>query len=332
MRGRGARLLGAGAALGAAAWAADTLVDARRRANGRRPEATGRAAGEATIVEAADGTQLHAETFGPDGAPTIVLAHAWMCSLELWQGQIENLMGDFRVVAYDHRGHGRSEPARNGDYSIETLGSDLGSVIAACVPEGERAVVAGHSTGAMALVAWAGEEPDDVRRRVSAAALINTGMSGLIAGSTLLGPPERLGRRREVVGRSVMGSRARFQARPARVVHRVVRRVAMGPTASAADVALVARLAAACPPDVRAAFGLTLAGLDIDDAVDSLAVPTLVIAGTSDRLTPPSHSRRLAERLPEPVELIELPGIGHMAPIEAREEVSTMLRGLLERG
>jgi pimeloyl-ACP methyl ester carboxylesterase len=269
--------------------------------------------------------------FGREGAPTIVLAHAWMCSLELWRGQIEDLMGDFRVAAYDHRGHGRSEPARSGDYSIETLGADLGAVVATCVPEGERAVVAGHSTGAMSLVAWAGEEPDEVRRRVSAAALINTGMSGLIAGSTLLGPPQRLGRRRELVGRSVMGSRARFGARPARVVHRVVRRVAMGPAASAADVALVARLAAACPPDVRAAFGLTLAGLDIDDAVQSLTVPTLVIAGGSDRLTPPSHSERLAEALPEPVELTELPGVGHMAPVEAREEITRALRKLRER-
>ena len=67
----------------------------------------------------------------------------------------------FRVVAYDQRGHGHSEPARGGDYAIERFGEDLEAVLSTCVPSGQRAVVAGHSLGAMSIAAWA--EDHDVR-------------------------------------------------------------------------------------------------------------------------------------------------------------------------
>jgi pimeloyl-ACP methyl ester carboxylesterase len=329
------RLAGAGAALGAAAWAADALLDARRRANGdrRAPSLPDLPGGEEITVEAADGTRLHARVFGAEDAPTVVLVHAWMCALQLWQGQIEDLMDEFRVVAYDHRGHGRSEAARSDDYSIEMLGSDVGSVLEACVPDGERAVLAGHSTGAMSFVAWAGDNPEEVSQRISAAALINTGMGDLISESTLLRVGNRLGpARREALARTLMASRAAIPPRPTLPVRRTVRRVAFGSAASPSQVTLLTDLVLACPPEARAGFGLTLAGLDINDAVKNLTIPTVVIAGEHDRLTPPSHSRRLADELPDPVELVELPGVGHMAPIEARERVSAILRRLLERG
>jgi pimeloyl-ACP methyl ester carboxylesterase len=253
-----------------------------------------------------------------------------MCSLELWHRQIEDLADDFRIVAFDHRGHGRSEAARGGDHSIEMLGSDIGAVLDNCVPDGERAVVAGHSTGAMALAAWATADPEAVPERLSGAAFVCTGLGSLIAESTLIALPGRLAGRRETIGSALLTSRARIRARPARVVNRIVHRIALGPSATPEQVALVARLVLATPTESRAAFGLTIARLDIEDAVESVVVPSIVIAGARDRLTPPSHSRRIAESLPQLVELTELPGVGHMAPVEAPDEVSGALRSLLE--
>jgi pimeloyl-ACP methyl ester carboxylesterase len=85
-----------------------------------------------------------------------------------------------------------------------------------------------------------------------------------------------------------------------------------------------------CPADVRAAFGATLSDLDLGDALQALTVPTVVIAGEQDRLTPPVHARSIAAALPDAAILV-LPGVGHCAPIEAHSEVTEQIRTLTSR-
>jgi pimeloyl-ACP methyl ester carboxylesterase len=62
-----------------------------------------------------------------------------------------------------------------------------------------------------------------------------------------------------------------------------------------------------------------------------LNVPTAVVAGTSDRMTPIAHARRLAGMLPDSLGLTELPGIGHMTPVEAPEAVTAGIRDLVKK-
>ena len=67
-------------------------------------------------VRAGDGTRLHAEVFGPEDGYPIVLAHGITCAIRVWAYQIADLASDYRVIAYDHRGHGRSGvPTRRGE-------------------------------------------------------------------------------------------------------------------------------------------------------------------------------------------------------------------------
>jgi pimeloyl-ACP methyl ester carboxylesterase len=89
-------------------------------------------------------------------------------------------VGPFRIVAWDLRGHGRSERPRKRDYSIDAFGDDLEAVLEATLADGERAVLAGHSMGGMTIVAWAGRHPDEVERRVAAVALISIGVGDLM--------------------------------------------------------------------------------------------------------------------------------------------------------
>src|SRR4029079_9487652 len=68
-------------------------------------------------VRAGDGTALHVEVFGPDDGYPIVLAHGITCAIRVWAYQISDLARDYRVIAYDHRGHGRSGlPTRRGEH------------------------------------------------------------------------------------------------------------------------------------------------------------------------------------------------------------------------
>jgi pimeloyl-ACP methyl ester carboxylesterase len=109
----------------------------------------------------------------------------------------------------------------------------------------------------------------------------------------------------------------------------MVRYAAFGAHASMGDVAFYERMLIDTPPDVRAAVGVALSSMDLWHAVASITVPTLIIAGADDRLTPPAHAHRIAEALPHPAGLLELPDTGHMSPLERPREVAEALARLV---
>jgi pimeloyl-ACP methyl ester carboxylesterase len=319
------------AALGAAAWEVQRRVDRRRiAADPDTAELTRVIRGREVEVRSADGTRLHAEIFGPEGAPTVVLVHGWTNEIAVWHHQIRDLMGEFRVVAYDQRGHGRSEPPGDGVYSAESLGDDLHAVISACVPKGEKCVVVGHSMGGMTVVAWAGRNAAEVRDHVAAAMLIGTGMGDLLEQLLVLRP--RWGARihRALVPRAV-GINLKLPTHSTPLSYRAIRYIALSPTASPGAVAFADEMTAHCPAPVRAGFGRALNTIDLYESVPKLTVPTVVMVGELDKLTPPWHARRMAETLPELVELVELAGVGHMLQLEAPQEVTSRIAGLARR-
>ncbi len=286
--------------------------------------------GERVPVVSADGTVLHAELFGPPDAPTIVLVHGWVCSLEMWQYQIRDLGHDHRLVAYDLRGHAGSAPAGNGEYSMDALAADLDAVLATCVPEGRRAVVVGHSMGAMSVVAWAGAHRHEVERRLAGAVLLNTGVERLIAEARVVVTAAALSRLKHRLGSRLLDLPLPAPSRASPLVRRVVRYLAMSSRATPAQVAFCERMFLRCRPDVRAAFGATLAGVDLVSALGALVVPTVVVAGELDRLTPPVHARAMVKALPD-AELVELAATGHTSPLEAHAEVTELVRALTAR-
>jgi pimeloyl-ACP methyl ester carboxylesterase len=326
-------LAGAGLAVAAAAGAAAELQRRHRNVIDRDPaNARLRSPRRGRVSEArsADGTRLHIEVFGAEDRPAIVLAHGWTEQLIYWTLVIDNLVErGFRVVAYDLRGHGDSEPALDGDYSLDRFGEDLEAVLDAVSREGERPVIAGHSLGAMSIVAWA--EHHDVERRVSAAALLNTGVGGLVAEGLLI-PVPWLARAfgRTPLARGVLTAKGKLPGFSTPATHALIRYVAFGPTATPAQVAFYERMLVACPPDVRSTVGIALSEMDLYEAVPRVTVPTLVMAGASDKLTPPSHARRIAQALPALHRLIVLPETGHMGPVERSAEVADALVELAE--
>lgn len=278
-------------------------------------------------VRSADGSELHVEVFGRDDGPTMVLAHGWTEQLRFW-GPVIRILRErgLRPVAYDLRGHGRSDPAAGGDYSLDRFGDDVEAVLAATTPAGELATIVGHSLGAMSIAAWA--QDHDVRTRARAVVMVNTGLGNLVTDQLLLsGLAPRLAT--PAAGRAVLGSQARVPTFSSPLVHSVIHFVAFGPTATIGQIAFYERMLIECSPDVRAAVGIAMANMDLWEAVAKLTVPTLVVAGDRDRLTPPGHSRRIAAALPEPAGLIELRRTGHMAPLERPAELADAVSGLV---
>jgi pimeloyl-ACP methyl ester carboxylesterase len=282
-------------------------------------------------VVSADGTALHAEVFGPADGHTIVLAHGWTEQLGFWGPVIDVLVRrGQRVVAYDLRGHGRSDPAADDDYTLERFGEDVAAVLAAASgppgPDHARSTVVGHSLGAMSIAAWAGAH--DAAAAADAAALINTGLGDLVSGHLLFG---ELARKlaHPALSRAALGARAPLLPFSTPVSQAIIRYAAFGPSASAAEVAFYERMLLDCPAAVRAACGVAMSDMDLWEAISGLSVPTLVVAGDRDRLTPPEHARAIAEALPEPAGLIVLEQTGHMSPLERPRELADALGELI---
>ncbi|WDV52331.1 alpha/beta hydrolase [Streptomyces coeruleorubidus] len=276
---------------------------------------------ELTAVSA-DGARLHVEIHGPDAAPAVVLAHGWACSTAFWAAQIRDLAADHRVIAYDQRGHGRS-PAHPA-CSTDALADDLEAVLEATLAPGEQAVIAGHSMGGMTVMAASGRTA--FREHTAAVLLCSTGSSQLVAASTVV--PMRPGRLRTWLTRRILGSRAPLgPVTP--LARRILKYGTMGPGSAPHMVEACARVVHACPRRVRYAWSHVLDVLDLDQGVRELDVPTAVVVGTADRLTPPVQARALAAALPHGTGLTELPGIGHMTPVEAPELVTGKIRELV---
>lgn len=277
-----------------------------------------------------DGTVLHADALGPADAPVILLAHGYVLSARAWHYQQRDLAGEFRVVAYDQRGHGRSERAAHGDYSIRALGRDLAAVLDAVAPPGTPVVVAGHSMGGMTVLSYADQFPDAVPRRLAGAALLDTTAADVVRGTAFSAGSAMAASILGLAAARAVGLRPPDRVRYSSVSMLLTREIGLSSTASPAHVAFTQEMALACPKEVSAALMPALTSLDVREAAGRLTVPTMVLVGEADRITPPGASRELVKLL-DLGELVVLPEVGHMAPLEAHRDVTAHLRAFARR-
>lgn len=298
-----------------------------------RGELSPPSAPQVRAVAAADGLPLHAETHPPLGGSqvngTVVLVHGYEMSTRCWHRQLHALPRHLdgtgvALLAYDHRGHGRSAPSARDQATIAQLADDLVAVLGQAAPDGPLVLV-GHSMGGMTLMALAERHPEVVADRVAGVVLMSTS-PGLL-GELTFGLPKVFS---PVMKRAVptfhqyrrAAVKRGRQSVPTAVNRALIRRLAFGRDPRPMDVRLVADLSAATSPDTAADFHITLTDHDRVAALQVFSsVPTLLLSGTRDLLCPHSHSRRMAEALPD-AELVTYPDAGHMLMLERDEDVT----------
>ncbi len=289
--------------------------------------------GRSMEIKAVDGTRLHAEVFGPEHGQPIVFAHGITCAIGVWGNQIADLASDYRVIAYDHRGHGKSEaPRGRHKYNLDFLAADLDAVLSATLRPGERAVLAGHSMGGIAITSWAQRYPQRVTECADAVALINTTTGDLLKLVQLAQVPNSLAKSRAYAAGRILKTFGGAPLVPGsrRAARQFVAMIAVGRDADPAVADYVYELFMGTSAAGRS--GWVNALVDNLDAhhigLDNLTVPTLVIGSTKDRLLPIAASRRIARNVPNLWSFVELGG-GHCANLERPEQVNQHLRALL---
>jgi pimeloyl-ACP methyl ester carboxylesterase len=297
-------------------------------------------------VITADGVRLHVEIDEPEvrpaalpkntTAPTIVFSHGYTLSLRSWVFQRRALRAaGYRVVLWDHRGHGQSGAAPKDSYNIDQLGLDLRAVIDAVAPEGPLVLV-GHSMGGMTMMALAAQHPELVRDRVMGVAFVATSPGGISAVSWGLG--NVLGRLVHRLGPVAFGQLAGRQG----LVNSVLRvgkdveeflvdRYSFASPVPLSIVRLTADMIFATRIEVMSAFMETFDSHDKRKALEQfIGVETLVINGVQDLLTPPQHSEEIVRLIPG-AEHVLVNDAGHIIMLEHGEVVSEQLLSLIER-
>jgi cation diffusion facilitator CzcD-associated flavoprotein CzcO/pimeloyl-ACP methyl ester carboxylesterase len=275
-------------------------------------------------VPSTDGVSLHAEIRGPADAPTVVLVHGWTNTSRVWDRVVDALGDDLRIVTYDQRGHGASDVPPKGSYSCAALVDDLSAVLDATLPPGRQAVLVGHSMGGMTVMA-AGSRPSVVGRSAGVV-LASTGFSDLAANALVV----------PVLWRSAAAATQRFllcsaaPLGPANPISRAALRYATLGKGTSKEVAVFnAKMVHACGRRTRGEWGRVMNALDVGGDLAGWQVPVHVLVGSADRMTPPVQAHRIVERLPRPLGVTEVPGVGHMTPLESPEVIARLARSLV---
>jgi pimeloyl-ACP methyl ester carboxylesterase len=269
-----------------------------------------------------DGALLRVLEYGGrdgQGMPTVVLAHGWTLSHRSWLPVVQRLRSqlDTRVVVYDQRGHGTSTPGPTNP-SVRVLGDDLASVVGVAAPQGPL-VLGGHSMGGMSVLAFAGRHGLDFRSRVR----------GVVLASTAAGD---LSVRRSAPEAFVMQALARAPRLPAGRAVSIFgqQHLLFGEGARAEDVQATREQVAATHLPTIGQFYAALGDHDERESAAQFAgIPTDIVVGAKDRLTPVHHSERLHELIPGSA-LTVLPRLGHMLTYEAPEALSDALLSHLD--
>jgi pimeloyl-ACP methyl ester carboxylesterase len=276
-------------------------------------------AGTEHVVATDDGAELVATVITPDGArrgrfrrgrsrpATVVLAHGWTNTRAVWAPVARRLVAaGHPVIAYDQRGHGGSSLG-DAPPTIQRLGDDLATVLDHFDVRG--AVLAGHSMGGFTIMSFAIDHPDELHRRVRALVLVATAAHGVGFGSL-----NRL-------ASQIVGGRALSWAMARPRLGLALVRGASGRSPRRRDLLVTRDLFVGTRPEVRAAAYLACTAMDLRAGLPAIDVPTVVLAGSRDSVTPARLGRTIADTIPG-ARFELLPGAGHMLLLEERDRVA----------
>jgi pimeloyl-ACP methyl ester carboxylesterase len=230
------------------------------------------------------------------GSP-IVFVHGWMEDYSTWNSQIEYFSKNHRAIAYDQRGHGRSDKPKKG-YSIQTLSDDLYNFTQK-LNIGQFTLV-GHSMGGMTAMVFALDHPDKVSKLV----LVGTGAKSAASMRIILWALIHA-----LPYSTFTDGSADFKYyKPSESIK-----------AEAVERALRTPKYAAC--ECLKEFSTYY---DIRDRVSSITVPTLIIVGDKDTATPVKMSRYLRQQI-EGSKLAIIPDSKHMPMIDDADMVNEVI-------
>jgi len=241
--------------------------------------------------------ELHHLIEGPQDAPVLVLSNSLGTTLEMWRAQAPALRERFRLVRYDHRGHGGS-PVPPGPYALEDLGRDVLALLDSI--GARRFSFCGLSIGGMVGMWLASEAPERVERLV------------LCCTAASFDPDAYSSRARTVRESGV-----------AEVADAVLQRW-FTPAFREGHPGVfewAGRMLRDTPPEGYAGCCEAISVADLAGRLGGIRAPTLIIAGAEDPAAPPERSESIRDSVPD-ARLEVLSPAAHLANVESPEAMT----------
>lgn len=244
------------------------------------------------------------------GTPPALLLHGFPLDSRMWEAQLPAIASaGHRVIGPDLRGFGRSRS--DAPFTIESLADDIHAFAAAlgAIPF----VLAGLSMGGYVALAYAKKYAGDLR--------------GLVLLDTKAEADTAEGKQ----GREKMIELVRKDGSKPIADQMMPKMLAKDAADQRPQTAqTLRRMMEACPPKtIEHALSAMRDRPDRSGELASIRVPTLVIVGESDAITPPAVAEAMVKKIPG-AQLVTIRGAGHMSPMEQPEQVNGAIRGFLE--
>lgn len=236
--------------------------------------------------------------------PVLVFCHGFTTTSEFWREQLDVFAQDYRVLAINLPGHGISPAPQGRTYTMDAYVRDLEQVFLEMALE--DAVLVGLSMGGTVAQHFALRNPEMLRALV-------------LVGAT----PHGLGP--DVDANNVLNAIASHGI--ARASQDVIER-SFGPNASPDLIAFAKNEVLKTPQFVAEQAIVSLNKSDTRQLLPSIDLPTLVVCGEEDIITPPKESRVLAESIPD-AQLCVIPDAGHFPMLEKPAAFNSALRTFL---
>ncbi len=268
-------------------------------------------------VQGGGGLRLHVREWGKADGPPILFIHGWSQNHLCWDKQYESTLADeFRLVAYDLRGHGMSEaPLEPEHYTDGKLwADDVAAIIDQLRLDGP--VLVGWSYGAFVIgdyVRTHGQERIAAINFVEGAVKLGEAAFGTLIGSGFLDHfadattddlPTNIGAMRAFV------------------------KVCASKPLPAEDFETALCWNIVVPAQIRA--NLAAREIDCDDVLRALAVPVLVTQGRVDTVVLPAMAEHVLATCPT-AEASWYEGVGHLPHLQEPERFNRELAGLTQR-
>lgn len=243
--------------------------------------------------------------------PVVVLLHAFPLSRAMYGPQMEALQGAYRVVAPDLRGFGGSLGFTDTP-SVDRMADDVAALLTELKVSGP-VVLGGLSMGGYVALAFARRHPGRLR--------------GLILADTKADPDDDAAR----ANRDRLITFARDNTARA-VIDQMLPKLVGADTAVRRPQVVELVRDIASKQVAAGIIGALRAMRDRPDArpgLASISVPTLIVVGRDDTLTPPAKSEEMASAIPGS-KLVVIDGAGHLANLEQPERFNQALRTFLQ--
>lgn len=251
----------------------------------------------------ANGIKVNVEVHGLID-PALVFLHYWGGSSRTWAGVIRHLEGNHRTIALDFRGSGDSEKPAAG-YRIDELASDVTAALAQL--KVSRYILVGHSMGGKVAQFVASGQPP--------------GLVGLV----LIAPASPHGLRVPDQQRERMLHAYETAESIAFVRDNVMTKRDLPDDLKAQVIEDSLKVGEAA----RVAWPTVSLPQNIAGAAASISVPTLVIGGEFDQVDTPAALEKEVIGVIRTSRLEVIPGSGHLLPLEAAKEVSTLINSFV---